>query len=504
MIKQVSFLMPLFVGTTVFAQGLEKNNSSAPNNKYNYLVLLTDDQSFNTLQISGNRETSTPNMNRIINSGVYFNSTHVMGGLNGAISQPSRAMLMTGVGLMDVRDNGSVIPECQMTFPEYFRSKGYITFATGKWHSDSKSFNRSFCTGANIFFGGMHSPGKDGKFGHVRPFLHQYRQDGDYNKENGAYVDEGSHTFSSELYANAAISFLEQQKDSEQPFLMYVAFTSPHDPRNVLPDYGKKFSRDEVSLPANFLPEHPFDNGDLHERDEELLPFPRDPELVKQERAYYYSMINEVDVQIGRVLDALEKNGKLDSTIIIFASDNGLSVGEHGLLGKQNLYEASVKVPLAISGPGIPKGEERNAMAYLYDIYPTLCEMSGYDIPASVKGHSLLPVIDNEVETERDDIFLAYMNLQRAIKKGNYKLILYNVDGQRHPQLFDLKNDPKEKVNLYDNPDYSSIRQELTELLYQRMKESGDFCNPDLPDWGYPTKIKWQDIKAISKNRTEK
>lgn len=498
--------MPLFVGTMVYAQRVceECDRTADPDKKYNYLILLTDDQSFNTLRISGNRETLTPNMDRIVNGGTYFSSTHVMGGLNGAISQPSRAMLLTGMGLMDVRDNGSVIPESDKTFPEYFRSKGYLTFATGKWHSDAKSFNRSFCTGSNIFFGGMHSPGKDGKFGHVRPFLHQYREDGNYNKNNGAFVEESRHTFSSELYADAAISFLDGQKDSEQPFLMYVAFTSPHDPRNVLPDYGRIFRRDEVSLPSNFLPEHPFDNGDLHERDENLLPFPRDPELVRQERAYYYSMINEVDVQIGRVLDALERNGKLDDTIIIFASDNGLSVGEHGLLGKQNLYEASVKVPLAISGPGIPRGEKRDAFVYLYDIYPTLCDIAGYEKPSSVKGKSFLPVVRNEVASERDDIFLAYMNLQRAIKKGDYKLILYNVDGQRHPQLFDLRNDPKEMVNLYDDPKYSSVREELTELLYRRMRESGDFCDPDLPDWGYPVKIKWQDIKAISEKNSGK
>ena len=434
--NRISLLIPLLLGAACHqGQKAKAVIDAGETPRPNFLILLTDDQSFNTLAINGNRETLTPNMNSIIRSGIYFSEAHVMGGLNGAISQPSRAMLLTGMGLMDVKFNGSQIPPTDITFPEFFRSEGYTTFETGKWHSDHQSFNRSFSTAANIFFGGMHSPGKDGKLGHVRPFIHQYDPDGDYSREKGVFVPESAHTFSSEVYADAAVEFLGTRKDQDNPFLMYVAFTSPHDPRNVLPDYGKHFTRDEVSLPSNFVPEHPFDNGDLHERDEMLLPIPRDPELVKQERAYYYSMINEVDVQIGRILRALEESGQADNTYIIFASDNGLAVGDHGLLGKQNLYEASVKIPLAIAGPGIPRGQKRDAMVYLYDIYPTLCELAGRQAPASVKGQSFLPSVRDKNTPARDEIFLAYMNLQRAVKDGRYKLILYNVNGERHPQL---------------------------------------------------------------------
>lgn len=165
-------------------------------------------------------------------------------------------------------------------------------------------------------------------------------------------------------------------------------------------------------------------------------------------------MISEVDVQIGRILDALEKSGRYDNTIIVFASDNGLCVGEHGLLGKQNLYEAAVKVPLVICGPGLPANTKRDAYCYLYDIYPTLCDLANVKAPATVKGLSLVQTIDNPSVKKREELLLAYINLQRAVKKDNFKLILYNVNGQRNPQLFDLKADPMEMVNLYENPKY--------------------------------------------------
>ena len=391
--KTLLFCLPAILCAPLFgahASGKETpKDDGERTGRPNVLFLLTDDQTFNTIRALGNTEIHTPNMDRLVRRGVAFTQTHVMGGLNGAVSQPSRAMLLTGRGLMDVHRNGGFIPEAEKTFPEVFRENGYTTFATGKWHSDNASFNRSFSTGANIFFGGMHPYGRNNELGHRRPYLHQYDPAGDYNNRNGAWADALPETFSSKLYADAAIGFLEAEASSDDPFLMYVAFTSPHDPRNVLPGYGRKYASAELSMPANFVPQHPFDNGDLGERDEKLLPTPRVPEQVLAERANYYGMVSEVDFQIGRILDALEKSGKAGNTIIVFTSDNGLCVGEHGLLGKQNLYEAAVRIPMVICGPGIPQNTVRDAYCYLYDLYPTLCGLAGIGVPATVKGISL-------------------------------------------------------------------------------------------------------------------
>ena len=205
-----------------------------------------------------------------------------------------------------------------------------------------------------------------------------------------------------------------------------------------------------------------------------------------------------MDFQIGRILDALEKSGKAANTIIVFTSDNGLCVGEHGLLGKQNLYEAAVRIPMVICGPGIPQNTVRDAYCYLYDLYPTLCGLAGIEVPATVKGVSLEETLRNPEAGKREDILLTYINLQRAIKKDGFKLILYNVDGQRHPQLFDLKADPMEMKNLYDDPAYREKREELTGLLYARMKAAGDFCDPAKPDWGYPGKLDWKQVVQVN------
>lgn len=500
--KTLLFCLPAILCAPLFgahASGKETpKDDGERTGRPNVLFLLTDDQTFNTIWALGNTEIHTPNMDRLVRRGVAFTQTHVMGGLNGAVSQPSRAMLLTGRGLMDVHRNGGFIPEAEKTFPEVFRENGYTTFATGKWHSDNASFNRSFSTGANIFFGGMHPYGRNNELGHRRPYLHQYDPAGDYNNRNGAWADALPETFSSKLYADAAIGFLEAEASSDDPFLMYVAFTSPHDPRNVLPGYGRKYASAELSMPANFVPQHPFDNGDLGERDEKLLPTPRVPEQVLAERANYYGMVSEVDFQIGRILDALEKSGKAGNTIIVFTSDNGLCVGEHGLLGKQNLYEAAVRIPMVICGPGIPQNTVRDAYCYLYDLYPTLCGLAGIGVPATVKGISLEETLRNPEAGKREDILLTYINLQRAIKKDGFKLILYNVDGQRHPQLFDLKADPMELKNLYDDPAYRKKREELTALLYARMKAAGDFCDPAKPDWGYPGKLDWKQVVQVN------
>ena len=489
--------LPFLASTPVL--GAETSDNSISNiSRPNILFLLTDDQTFSTIHALGNEDIYTPNLDRLVRRGVAFTQAHVMGGFNGAISQPSRAMLLTGRSMMNIHRNGGFIPEDEKTFPELFRENGYATFATGKWHSDNASFNRSFSTGANIFFGGMHPYGQNNELGHRRPYLHQYNPEGKYDNTNGKWVEASLNTFSSELYADAAIEFIESEMTEKNPFLMYVAFTSPHDPRNVLPDYGRKYDSSEIPLPGNFVTRHPFDNGDLEERDEKLLPTPRVPEQVQAERANYYGMVSEVDYQIGRILDALDKNGMNNNTIIIFTSDNGLCVGEHGLLGKQNLYEASIKVPMVIAGPDIPQNTKRDTYCYLYDIYPTLCDLAGIEIPETVEGISLKESIYDPKIAKRDDLLFAYINLQRAIKKDNFKLILYNVDGERHPQLFDLAADPLETNNLYDNPKYRAKRDELTRLLYSRMREAGDFCDPEKADWGYPKKLDWNQVVQVN------
>jgi len=245
------------------------------------------------------------------------------------------------------------------------------------------------------------------------------------------------------------------------------------------------YPSEKIQLPPNFMPEHPFDNGEMKIRDEKLAPWPRTPEVIRQHIAAYYAMITHLDDQIGRVLHALDESGKADNTIIIFASDNGLAVGQHGLLGKQNLYDHSIRVPLVFTGPDIPKGEKRDAFCYLLDIYPTLCDLVGFPMPETVEAKSLVPALRNPEENIRDSLYFAYKHFQRAVRWDNWKLIKYNVKGRQTTQLFHLQNDPWELKNLVDEPAYADRLNSLTRLLQQWMRKVDDPLDLEKPDWGY-------------------
>ncbi|MDY3069764.1 MAG: sulfatase-like hydrolase/transferase [Parabacteroides sp.] len=455
----------------------------------NVLFILVDDMQKTSIHAYGNSQVVSPNIDNIINNGVSFMHTYTNGSVGGALSMPSRAMIMTGRSVFEVCQDGAIIPEEQVTLPELLRGQGYETFATGKWHADKKSFNRSFQKGDNIFFGGMHQYNQNG---HVSPRLHHYDATAEYKEP---FVGD---KFSSQMFADAAVSYLEGRKKNDKPFFAFVAFTSPHDPRNQHPDYGHKYNPDEIQLPVNYLPQHPFDNGELKIRDEVLLPFPRTEEMIRKDLADYYGMISEVDVQIGRIIDTLRKRGELDNTIIIFAADNGLAVGRHGLLGKQNLYEHSISVPMAMVVPGMEKGGRRDAACYLYDIYPTVCDLLNVKPSDSVTGRSLLPVLNNGNAKHRDQLFLAYNTFQRALVKDNWKYILYNVDGVLTEQLFDLNNDPDEMVNLAGDSKYDFKKKAYRRILKDEMKRNGDFCDLDSHFWtGKPGKMSWKEVMDL-------
>lgn len=454
------------------------NFNSAYAQKKNVLIIYSDDQSYNTINAWGNTEIQTPNLDKLVKQGLSFRQAHVMGGHHGAICMPSRIMMLTGRYLNRLPDDGSVVPDSILGLPEVLRKHGYITFHTGKWHSDKASHHRFFSTGKNIFFGGMHFEENGGQF---HPFVYDYNGEGNYPKDKGKKSD----VYSTELYANSAIEFLKSKQARENPFLCYVAFTSPHDPRTPPPAFIHKHDPAKITLPPNFLAEHPFNNGDLKVRDELLLPHPRTKRAVKEQLALYYDMVSEMDAQVGRILDALEKSGLRQNTLIVFAGDNGLAVGQHGLLGKQNLYEHSMRVPMIFSGPDIPSNIQTDAFTYLSDIAPTVYDWLNIAAPSTVEARSLYPIFDNPLNKVRNNIYNIYGHWSRSIKsQDGYKLIAYNVNGNQHLQLFDLKVDPWEIKNLVNEPKQQARVNDLWKLLKTEMQQAHDDLDIDLPNWG--------------------
>ena len=411
--------------------------------KPNILFLFADDQRADALGCSGNSYIKTPNIDKLAKSGVRFTNNYVMGGHHGAICAPSRAMLMSGKSLFHVYD----VLDGVKTMPMHFAESGYITFGTGKWHNKSKSFEASFQNGKNVFIGGM-----------ADHFNVPCRElvDGKLSKPE-------KKGFSTDLFANAAIDFISNYAngDKENPFFCYVAFTAPHDPRSPREDYIGMYKDESMPLPGNFKPYHPFAFDDMTIRDENLAPWPRTPEIIQQSIADYYALVSHLDNRVGDIIETLKKNKLFDNTIIVYAADNGLAVGSHGLLGKQNMYEHSTKVPLIITGPGIPKDKVSDALVYLYDIYPTLADICNLPAPKGIDGKDLLPVINGEQDGVRSSLFTCYRNTVRAVRTFEWKLIRYPE--RDYTQLFNLKNDPLEINNLAEeNP---AKAEEMMELL---------------------------------------
>ncbi|NOY37371.1 MAG: sulfatase-like hydrolase/transferase [Chlorobi bacterium] len=453
--------------------GSHRTGSQPENGKRpDIVIIFTDDQRHQTIHALGNDETITPNMDRLVEQGMSFTRAHIMGGTSPAVCMPSRAMLMTGRTLFHLEKKGAYIPETDTMMPQVFASAGYQTYGIGKWHNGKSSYARAFTGGGKIFFGGMSN--------HLAVPVFDFDSTGEYPPEK-RYTGK---KFSSELFAGEAVRFIHENHQGK-PFFLYVAFTAPHDPRMAPAAFTALYPPDKIKIPENFMPGHPFDNGELYIRDEKLAPWPRTPEIIQQNIAAYYAMITHLDKQIGRVLDALEETGDARNTIIVFAGDNGLALGQHGLMGKQNIYDHSVRVPLIFTGPGIPENTRTDALCYLNDIYPTLCELAGLPVPATVEGKSLLPVIEDPAAKVRDEVFLAYRNFQRGLRTDdNWKVIRYNVNRHDTVQLFNLNEDPWEMKNLAPDPAYRDKLSALTDRLYEWMHRLDDPMDPDKPDWG--------------------
>ena len=454
----------------------------------NVLVLIADDQRFDTIGALSTDVVRTPSLDRLVEDGCAVTRAHNMGSERGAVCVPARSMIHSGNSLFHLDGPGGM-PTDHPTLPESFGNAGYRTFATGKWHNGTRAFNRCYQEGRNVFFGGMGNhwnvPVSD------RHPLEEYRDDRPHRLEPGdhrgvqpvrsVYDRYAPGTHSSELFAETTIDFVHDHYASgdDRPFFAYTAFMAPHDPRTAPGAYHAMYDPENIDLPANYRAEHPFDNGDLHIRDEDLAAHPRDPDEIRRHIADYYAMITHLDAQVGRVLAALEQTGQREETIVVFTADHGLAVGQNGLMGKQNCYDHSVRVPLVVSGPGIPSGKRRDAFTYHHDLYPTLADLAGVDRPTGIDGVTVAPTITDGEPGPRDEVLTAYADRQRAIRTDRYKLIEYFLEGDRRTQLFDLETDPGETVNLADDPNYAGERDQMAEALAESRQRVDD---PSLAD----------------------
>ncbi|MEX2402509.1 MAG: sulfatase-like hydrolase/transferase [Balneolales bacterium] len=444
------------------------SSSSADERRPNILFLFSDDQRPDTFGALGNDLIETPHLDRLIREGTTFTQATAAHPL----CVPVRAELLTGVtgftnGIHPPRNE----PNLELpTIAEVLQEEGYHTWMVGKWMVAGRPSTRGFTESLGLFGGGGTSkePQYDDRGRIVTGYSSwQFQTD---DRQILAEEGVGLTPDISEKFADAAIEFIHRQP--QEPFFLHVNFTAPHDPLLMPAGYENMYKPGQMPLPPNFMSEHPFDHGNLDGRDEQLNPWPRTPGDIRADLATYYAVISHMDEQIGRILHALEETGQADETLIVFASDHGLALGSHGLMGKHNMYEHSINTPVVFVGPGIPQGEQRTAQCYLRDLYPTFLDFAGVPILDHLESKSLVPVIQGETDKIYPFIVGYFNDYQRMIRQDNLKYVWYPEVSQK--QLFDLKDDPHELHNLIDDPRYNISVKLLQEQLFEWLSEHND------------------------------
>lgn len=459
--------------------------------KPNILLIYTDDQSFDTIAALGHPIVKTPNLDRLVDQGTTFTNAYNQGAWHGAVCVASRMMLNSGRFLWNAHNierqyakKDPVDQEERKKIEKSFwaptmKNGGYKTYFSGKWHNvvpPIKVFDR-----VDLVRGGM-PPTVQSSYN--RPLDDSDDVWSPFDPKFEGHWTGGRHW--AEALASSATDLIGEAARSEEPFFMYLAFNSPHDPRQAPKEFVDMYPEREMDVPPNFLPEYPYRKEmgcPPGLRDERLAPFPRTERAVRVHRREYYAIISHMDAQIGRILDALDTSGKRDHTYIFFTADNGLAIGAHGLFGKQSMFEHSMKIPLIVLGPDIPKGKRIETPVHLQDIVPTSLELARIDKPDHVEFTTLMPLIRGEASRHDGTIYGGYMNLQRMVRKDDFKLILYPEN--KKILLFDLKNDPYEIVDLSNQPEYRPKVRELFRLLRQKQTEVNDSL--DLSGFSVPS-----------------
>lgn len=464
----------IFIVAVVFfvdldAQKIFGQQANVPT-KPNILFIFADDLSHKAVGYTGETEVTTPNLDQLAKHSVRFSHAYNMGSWSGAVCIASRTMLITGRNVWDAqRIYASTDQErkANRLWPQLLSQAGYETYFSGKWHIQTDA-SKCFDHVAHV------RPGmpETVESAYDRPRADRpdtWRSD---DVSLGGFWSGGKHW--SEVTADDAISFLDAASEKPSPFFMYIAFNAPHDPRQAPTEFLTKYDIGKLSVPKSFVPEYPFARKigcgpDL--RDEKLAPFPRTELSIQTHRREYFASISHLDEQIGRVLAKLHEL-KLDSkTYVIFTADHGLAVGEHGLMGKQNMYEHSIRVPFLLAGPGITPGVNPSPI-YLQDAMATSLAIAHAEVPSHVHFQNLLPLATENKPSKYQHVYSSYLGLQRTVRVGDWKLIWYpKADVIR---LYNLAEDPEELNDLAKSERGQKELPRLKQAMREAQRDLGD------------------------------
>lgn len=424
----------------------------------NLLVLVADDLRPDAIAALGNPVVQTPNLDALASRSLVFTRAFC----SYPICHVSRAEMMTGRHHWEHQRDGGPFREGETTWPEVFREAGYETWHIGKWHVSGRPSQRGYTEVAGLFAGGGGKFRKEGQTDRRGVPVTGYTGwifQSDDGKTQSPELGVGLTPGIDGRFADAALSLIG--RGGEKPWFCHVNFTAPHDPLFPTEESVVRLREVAIETPPDFLPEHPFDHGNFDGRDEQLLPQPRTEASVRELRRDYYAVIEDLDRAVGKILAGLEASGEAANTVVLFTSDHGLAAGSHGLSGKQNQYDHTLRVPLFIAGPGIPPGRTA-AMVYLRELYPTSCDLAGIAIPESVTGRSFAEVLKGESEGHHDAVFGSFTDTQRSIETDDgWKLVFYpRLDRW---QLFDRNTDPLELRDLANEgyPQFAVLKERI-------------------------------------------
>lgn len=472
-----------------------------PDQRPNIILIITDQQRFDTIQALGFPYMDTPNLDRLVNEGVTFTNCHI----TAPSCAPSRASLFTGyyphtTGILKNADRW------QHAWVEDLADSGYYCVNVGKMHTfpfeTPLGFHERYVVeNKDRYLEGRYFFDEWDKGLRARGLVKQqrelYRQRDDYETSLGAFDWELPEDMHSDMFVgDMATWWLETKPKPDQPLFMQIGFPGPHPPYDPTIDYAKPYL--ERELPSPIVTQEDLDNQPppfqaMRQHNAEVdhdsvvhLLNPT-PEQSHRQRAYYYANMTMIDDKVGQIMQALETQGYLENSVVIFTSDHGDALGDHGHSQKWTMYDIITRMPLIVWSPNrFTGGRQIDGLCQLMDIGPAILDLAEVPVAKSMEAESLLPAIKGEDWQPREYVFaehsrdgiLQETEFMTMVRSQEWKLVHF-LD-EPFGQLFDLTNDPKELINLWDDPASADKKRELLDVLREwRIRSQLQTCN-----WG--------------------
>lgn len=450
----------------------------------NILMIILDDLN-DYVGAFGDPNAKTPNLDSFSNSALRFNEAYCQYPVCG----PSRASFLSGLypGTSGVLDNNTHLRALRpdsTNMLEYFKNSGYWTASAGKvFHSATNFAELDLSTYASDWFRNAEDPWRkklENQFvrevGPIRDHREAYKS---FMQKNFVNPERNVQAIATDMKdedhrdgrtATRVASYLEEKPFGERPFFIACGFAKPHVPFFAPKKYFDLYPQDELDfedVPTDAWANKP-QAAMFHKYKDFRVEFGENDREVRAEWLQaYLACVSYSDAMFGRVMDALERSGLAENTIVVVFGDHGYHIGEHFLYGKATLFQESTRVPFMMRLPGgMTAGQATDSLAELLDIYPTLTELSGLKTPEHVQGRSLVPILKDPAASVRDSAYTVVTRRGMVGQSVRYKDWRYAEWGSpEQAELYDLEKDPLEHTNLANNPEYEAVVRELSEKI---------------------------------------